>query len=45
MDDKPTSKPKMTAEQKLAISILLFLTVLSVGFLIMLATGKMVLPV
>ena len=38
------SKPKMTRPQKLILSILLFLTVLAVGFLVMLATGKMVLP-
>lgn len=38
------SKPKMTTGQRLVLSILLFLTVSSVGFLIMLATGKMVLP-
>ena len=45
MSNSPKAKPKMTAMQKLILSILLFLTILLLGFLLMMATGKMELPI
>ena len=42
MSNNPNSR--MSGTQKFILSVLLFLAVLAVGILVMLATGKMVLP-
>jgi len=42
MSNNPNSR--LSSMQKFILSVLLFLAVLAIGILVMLATGKMVLP-